>query len=909
MLVRYVILENYKSYAQARVEFTKGTNAIIGDNGAGKSTILEAIGFALFNYRPTSLAGCLREGSESGSVTVCMQSSLDERDYEIERRFTSHTTSRYRVLDPELGMAVLAEGNKDVQAWLREHLRVSPTAALDALFENAVGVPQGTYTAPFLQPASVRKAVFNPLLQVEEYGQANSRLLDTQHYLDERRGALAEEIAHAEGQLERTADLKSERDALVTEMATLDQQIGHLAASRDKARSALEQFETLERAARETGSAAERARDKAVAQERLLDASRDALRESESAAHKVQASQAGHEAYVSAEKRLQALEKRRTARDEIAATRQSLERQMVRLSERKQHVHSLLEEIAESARQAQGLQPLVAQQAEAETALNEAGVRLQQHQQAQRDHERAERELTDAQADLSTQSEHRAKATTLQEALQDMRTRLEETNQNGQDLKAEEATAHAEIARLQEQSETLESATAKCPVCEAELTPQHRRDLLTRNREQIKSLETSAKRLRAEVVSLREEYKHLYQEIRKTETALRELPSEADVARARQQVDRRQAEADQAQQNAARLAPAAAQVEDIRARLERLENPRKEYERHQERAARQDDVKSQWDTLNVESEEKAAKAASLDEALQAYATLEADIAAAQRERAAHLDDHTTYLTNRAAAAQLETRATQVADLRQTVDNSRTAMAKAQEEEAEAQAAYDAQQHRETREKLSDVERTLAATRTRREERARRQTAVEDDLAYLKDLAVTLEKRREDHARQSRLLRIVVRMRELLRQAGPYITRQLVRQISQEASHLYGEIMEDHRGHLRWTEDYEIVLQVDGRERQFAQLSGGEQMSAALAVRLAALHETSAIDIALFDEPTAHLDPERRDRLAENIGQIKGFSQMFVISHDDTFERVAQNYVHITKDAEGSHSAGYQEPAC
>jgi exonuclease SbcC len=87
----------------------------------------------------------------------------------------------------------------------------------------------------------------------------------------------------------------------------------------------------------------------------------------------------------------------------------------------------------------------------------------------------------------------------------------------------------------------------------------------------------------------------------------------------------------------------------------------------------------------------------------------------------------------------------------------------------------------------------------------------------------------------------------------------------------------------------------GRERTFKQLSGGEQMAAALAVRLALLREVSAVDIAFFDEPTANLDDHRRDNLAEQILRFKGFSQLFVISHDDTFERDTDNVVRVVKE--------------
>jgi len=112
--------------------------------------------------------------------------------------------------------------------------------------------------------------------------------------------------------------------------------------------------------------------------------------------------------------------------------------------------------------------------------------------------------------------------------------------------------------------------------------------------------------------------------------------------------------------------------------------------------------------------------------------------------------------------------------------------------------------------------------------------------------------------------------------------------------VFSDIMQDYTRHLSWKEDYGITLEIDGRERQFAQLSGGEQMSAALAVRLALLREMSNIDVAFFDEPTTNLDETRRDALARQILEVKGFRQLFVISHDDTFEQATQNLIRIAR---------------
>ena len=139
------------------------------------------------------------------------------------------------------------------------------------------------------------------------------------------------------------------------------------------------------------------------------------------------------------------------------------------------------------------------------------------------------------------------------------------------------------------------------------------------------------------------------------------------------------------------------------------------------------------------------------------------------------------------------------------------------------------------------------------------------------------------------------IRETIREAGPYVTRALVQTISAEADRIFGDILNDHTMRLRWSEDYGITVEQRGNEREFSQLSGGEKVVAALAVRLALLREMSAIRIAFFDEPTAHLDDERRENLAEQITKIKGFQQLFVISHDDTFERETHHVLRVSKE--------------
>ncbi|NJN80950.1 MAG: SMC family ATPase [Caldilineaceae bacterium] len=238
-------LENAKSFANTTIDFTGGINAIVGHNGAGKSTILEAIGFSLFDSLEYTHAAFVREGARSATVTTTFASNLDERPYQAVRRCGS--SNQYYIHDPELGIKI-CEGKADVLSFLRQHMGLEPGADLNRLFRDAVGVPQGTLTAAFLATASDRKRVFDPLLQVEEYRWAFERLRDAVKLLSDRRNAVAVEIAGLQGRVERLPALRAvvmqrndeiatanrEHAQALARLETLQTELALLAASRQR---------------------------------------------------------------------------------------------------------------------------------------------------------------------------------------------------------------------------------------------------------------------------------------------------------------------------------------------------------------------------------------------------------------------------------------------------------------------------------------------------------------------------------------------------------------------------------------------------------------------------------------------------------------------------------------------------
>ncbi|HEY7835794.1 MAG TPA: AAA family ATPase, partial [Ktedonobacterales bacterium] len=273
VLITSVELTNIKSYRHALIHLRAGTTAIRGENGAGKSTLVEAIGWALFDALPYSQAQFVREGEKWGQVAVTFRSAEDDREYQAVRRAGSGAA--WYIYDPELEHRP-AEQRTDVLDFLRRHLRIEGEIALDALFNDALGVPQGALTADFLLTAAHRKKKFDALLQVEDFGKAAEKLRDTRGYLRDELALQDSEIARLEretGPLEGwRAELGAWRErerALGAHLAAAQRQHDETAARRDALQAEEREVKRLEgerELARVTWQGAQRAADSARAQ-------------------------------------------------------------------------------------------------------------------------------------------------------------------------------------------------------------------------------------------------------------------------------------------------------------------------------------------------------------------------------------------------------------------------------------------------------------------------------------------------------------------------------------------------------------------------------------------------------------------------------------------------------------------
>ncbi len=125
-------------------------------------------------------------------------------------------------------------------------------------------------------------------------------------------------------------------------------------------------------------------------------------------------------------------------------------------------------------------------------------------------------------------------------------------------------------------------------------------------------------------------------------------------------------------------------------------------------------------------------------------------------------------------------------------------------------------------------------------------------------------------------------------------------VSQHAARHWRQMVED-GSELHWQEDYLIFKTVGDDVISLYEMSGGEKTSACLAVRLALQEVLGGLGLFILDEPTIHLDEDRCDNLARQIGSITGLNQIIVISHDETFGAYTKQQINIKKGENGDGS--------
>ncbi|HET9921029.1 MAG TPA: SMC family ATPase [Ktedonobacteraceae bacterium] len=1013
MLITQVELENIKSYHQLKVDFRRGATAISGPNGAGKTTILEAIGFALFDYLPYNQGQFVREGEKYGRVVVHLIGS-DDRPYQVERRCGSG--SRWFVYDCEADSRV--EQGADVLDNLHDLFGIDRERSLSALFRDALGVPQGSFTAIFQETPAKRKQTFDTLLQIEDYKTAADYLLDAQKEYKEQaivqQGEIqrlqieTRELDNWREQLKKARELdqqKKEQNARCAQMLLEFQERAKVLKLREDELSEARQYYEHSRLIHDN-------------EQKLLTTSEQHLSMAREAQQAVMANREAHQRYLQAEEMLKQLRQDEQKRNTLRQRQADLNRKLSAIQANIENWQVRLAEVAAAHQRIAELLPLYEQQMELEKQRDDLGrkatrydalvveykrIKQQQgrYQQQREELQQRIREIEPLEPVAALlaernerlvqlrvqQSERNGKRRQLQEKRDQLREKQVERDQAAANLrKAENNVAiieehrpeAEEMPHLQQQFEQLQarqhrlegnisgyvrsrtqSAGGQCPLLQEPclnirrhgiaslesyfdslLSEEHeqlsaicqQKDTLSERMGQIKKYADALNRLgqyiekrdahadhlqrvaieitrlERDVDTLTQELealKHIDQQIVQAEAAYNESKQADGHVRElgglhkqwqqlQEQLEQCAADMRDRRQQGEELQSSREQLAEVEQALQALNDPRSHLHAQQEVVKQKESFHRQLLAEQQKQDEGGQQLATIEQLLSKYIRLDEQIGVQEATSQQCRAGHQTYLQNERVAALLPEREKSYAlSLRKTEEALQTFHV-AQEAYQQAEAAFDRQEMEEVNRKVNELHSEISELAESIRRLQHDMSELEQNITHAEALLVELGTAQKEKQTLEELQAMMEQFRKLIKEAAPHVLKAMLADISAEANRIFGEIMGDRSAQLSWQNDYEIILRRQGVNRTFAQLSGGEQMSAALAVRLALLKKLSTLNLAFFDEPTQNMDELRRMNLAEQIRRVRGFDQLIVISHDDTFEQGLDSLIRLHK---------------
>ncbi len=879
MHISKIELENIKSHGSSTFEFSRGTTAITGDNGAGKTTIIEAIAWTLFDLLEYKKEDFVRRGEKKGWVKITFESSLDEREYIVYR----DSGAGYHVTDPRLNTRI-ADKKEEVYRFLWQHLGLEPGTDLRSLFRQAIGVPQGTFTAIFLEGATERKTAFDKLLKVEEYRQAAEKLRDTSRFLEQSVAGLRENIARAEGELSWAESVTAEHNTLRSRIDDLDTQIKTITEELAEKRSRVKLFDEKEKQVADLSSALERSRSDKEKVEIIVQQAEVALKRANIAADRVAETRTRHEQHLKALGKLAELERERKHRDQLNTELAKTDAAIVNVKAEHRRFEQELKAIAAARQEIHDLKPKADEQVRVENEINAIRDNIARARNAEERVSSITRELERLRDRYAENKKKLSEA----EKRSNVGTNLGELERANEETVNRLAQLRARL-ELDEKFKN-EIRDGFCPVLSAKCLNIGEGETLegflshqtVDSRTKISGLEEQLAALIDQIQLAREGQQYAAAIESYRERKAQQEDEGKELNEKKKFLEQQQQELSTFEKQMATAVARLKALADPAARIRILE---KSLVREPEIRAGLTNVESNLERLDAERKLTVEQLDDFKELDKLWSQFTSD-------RDATIDAHRIFLANEAEASLFETRRSEFQTTNDRIAVAISDMEKAQAAFASAGDGYDSERHRVERNELVNTERRLAETQATHDAAKRREEQLLAELARFTEIRKSLQAELQEKERLEGVAETTAFIRDTLKEAAPRVARNYVYHVSLEANQMFREITGNGERTLKWTEDYSIMLEEDGYDRPFQSLSGGEQMAAALSVRLAILKQLSDIRIAFFDEPTTNMDAERRENFAQQISRIKHFDQLFVISHDDTFDHYVDNVVTI-----------------
>lgn len=908
MIFKRLRLKNFKSYASEIINFDKGITVIVGENGAGKSSIFEAISFALFKQHTAGKIGDLvRNNTENMSVELDFVSR--GKEYRIIRDKTkSKTVSRLLTkTSSDSAFMSLCSGEREVSDNIQAILEMDAN-----LFLNAIYVRQGEIAELVDKTPAEKKLLIGRLLGLDSLETAWNNMIplirEYENKLSEIKGKLYSKDALKEEYETKSKELnalKSRGHELESQIEEVKNLISEISESKRDMEREKEIYETqMNNLSNEKQTLERLENDKHQLQENL-----DRIRESEAEIERLEKYVSKLDVYLDFEKSVVSIQSLKESEIEI-------EDKIDSIKEQKRLIHAKKEGYNNYLKSDELITKLTNQKIDLEkelatiTQLEKDKKKLLHSIESDRNDieeffSLSKEKLLDygvSQDELAEVDDLKKLSDSTNKLLEDISTKIEDLTNDINSKKENIVSFKQAIASAEKPLEELADVENKCPVCQSdiddakkeELISQYKSDieentksiseteetirLFDKNKDSFKEKESKVKKLSEDIL----EYKYKFSNLQKDLQRLGEIDEGLD---AKEYIGNKLGEL----------------ILEIAREKENRESFKQDHEDYNK-------SKGALDVLGSQTEAEYKLKQIKNEIDVHVKNIKLAI-----ENDPHLSGDMDNLELKQRIDDLKEKNEQYNQLKGFVKNKNTVVSQFESVKEDIGVSNNQLEIIQNKINASTYDKEKYEQITYRDEMySRRHESFTNELSEIKGRARELinvhkslaekiknnDRFQQEYDNISQYLVLLKDIRELYGKNG--IQKELrnnSRPIIQKNTKKFFDDFNFNYSDLLLDEDYNVVVRGPEGESSMSMVSGGEKIAIALALRLGITKSMAKGDLEtiLLDEPTIHLDDARRQELINLLKEMSLLPQMIIVTHENQLESAADNLIKVEKE--------------
>lgn len=894
MIIEELTLKNFKSHKNSKIDFNEGITVILGQNGAGKSTLLEAIRFALFKKVDGNIQDMVRKPVDAqddvSTMMVKLKFKHNNIQYEIERiKKRSSSSSTIRRLSGDKTVQI-TNGEKQVTEEIEKIIGVDKNS-----FLNAVYIRQGEITSLIDKTASDRKELISKLLNLDNLEKSWKNMINiTKEYenkielndrlLANKEDLLKKEKENTESTVKITEELQTDeklKEELTNTLKELEKEVESLNQKKEKYEKNNVQIESLNKTIEETKIQlnkeetllktieAKEAENKSIEKEILklplfkdfveikdkYDDKRAKLVETEQDIGRINAlnetlknTKSDYEKSIEYSEKLEALNERQNLLKKDIEELNRLESSLTTINSQKGDLFDKLEQKAKAAR----------------NILNNPNLRNPE--------------------EISTE---------YTKQLGEKEKQQESLNNEIKECQLKISSNNTIITNTQKSLRDLKNTTDKCPICQSDISHEKHESLVEEYNNTIQECEDSNKKINENIQEKNNRLKLVTDKI-----------SEIRTIEANSMID-----------DYNKFRNFLKEIKEINAKIESLKDKKEEYTLNDKNIEKlNENIKSletnKQSYLTTEATLKELK--SIDELesdknsltdeinglkiklkeINQKVKIPDDIKASIRyleEKEKVYNENVGFISNK------ENTNNKIKEMNNKLTKENNNLDNINRENREL--SYDSKIHEKTHKeytctdkKCVEIEKKLVENKTKKE-------ALEKEKSDIQENIKELEKLENEQVALNDYIKLLNNIREMYGKDG--VQRDLREkskpQIELETNNIFNDFNFDY-DNIKLDENYEITITKSDETLNVSMLSGGEKIVVALALRLAIAKVISKQknELLILDEPTVHLDEERKLELIEILRDTDIAPQMLIVTHDSELIGITENIIEIRK---------------